>query len=472
MRNRLLGVALALILVSTGLARAMADEVSDVAASEPSTAASTETSTTPGNAEQLWNFHLQTTAIVQGDPAFSAQYSGPNSLTNTGEVKDALSLDLFGGLRLWDGAEMHVDGFLWQGFGLTDSLGVEDFPNAAAAKAGTYTPAFSFTRLFIRQTIGLGGDQEDVADDQLTLAGKQDVSRITITLGRFTPADMFDANTYANNAATQFLNWAFVNNVAWDYPADAIGFTTGVSVELNQPNWTLRYGFFQMPSDSNFWTAEDGGILTYPAMSPAGDGKFWKSWGMPAELETRYKIKSHPGVLRLDAWVNQADMGSYSQALFEPGANILLTRAYRYKYGFGVNWEQEVADNVGIFSRLGWNDGKEEAWAYTDVNYSLSAGLSVNGTVWNRPNDTFGLAGVISGASTENQRFLEAGGTGILDGDGALTYGWEKVIETYYDIGFWQNIHFALDYQYVDNPAFNRDRGPVSIFAARIHWQM
>jgi high affinity Mn2+ porin len=137
-----------------------------------------------------------------------------------------------------------------------------------------------------------------------------------------------------------------------------------------------------------------------------------------------------------------------------------------------VNWEQEVADNVGIFSRLGWNDGKEEAWAYTDVNYSLSLGLSVNGAVWNRPNDTFGFAGVISGASTENQRFLEAGGTGILDGDGALTYGWEKVIETYYDLSVWQNIHFAVDYQYVDNPSFNRDRGPVSIFAARIHWQM
>lgn len=421
---------------------------------------------------QLWNFHVQTTETVQGDPAFSADYSGPNSLTNTGEVKETASIDFFAGLRLWDGADAHVDGLLWQGFGLTNTLGVEDFPNAEAYKAGTWTPEFSFARLFIRQTIGLGGDQEDVADDQLTLAHKQDASRITLTVGRFTPADVFDTNTYANNPATQFLNWAFTNNVAWDYPADAIGYTTGFSVELNQPQWTLRYGFFQMPGVPNSWTAEDAGILTYPAMSPAGDGEFWKSWGMPAELETRYHVKSHPGALRLLAWVNQANMGSYSQALFEPAANIVLTRAYRYKYGFGINWEQEIADNVGIFSRLGWNDGKEEAWTYTDVNYSLSLGLSVNGAGWHRPNDTFGLAGVVSGASTENQRFLEAGGAGILDGDGALDYGWEKAVETCYDFSVWQNIHFAVDYQYVDNPAFNRDRGPISIFSARIHWQM
>jgi high affinity Mn2+ porin len=421
---------------------------------------------------QQWNFHVQTTETVQGDPAFSAQYSGPNSLSNTGEVKETTSIDLFAGLKLWDGAEAHVDGLVWQGYGLTNTEGVEDYPNAEAYKAGTWTPEFSFARLFVRQTIGLGGDQEDVSDDQLTLASRRDISRITITLGRFTPTDMFDTNTYANNPATQFMNWAFVNNVTWDYPADSVGYTTGFSVELNQPIWTLRYGFFQQPGVSNSWTAEDGGILTYPAQHPAGDGVFWKSWAMPLELETRYSIKSHSGAIRFLGWVNQADMGSYSQALFEPGTNIALTRSYRYKYGFGVNWEQEVADNVGIFSRLGWNDGKEEAWAYTDVNYSLSLGLSVNGAVWNRPNDTFGFAGVISGASTENQRFLEAGGTGILDGDGALTYGWEKVIETYYDLSVWQNIHFAVDYQYVDNPSFNRDRGPVSIFAARIHWQM
>jgi high affinity Mn2+ porin len=151
--------------------------------------------------------------------------------------------------------------------------------------------------------------------------------------------------------------------------------------------------------------------------------------------------------------------------------DITQTRAYRYKYGFGINWEQEVANDVGVFSRLGWNDGREEAWAYTDVNYSGSIGLSVKGEPWNRPGDTFGLAGVISGISDENKEFLDAGGTGVLDGDGALSYGWEKVLETYYDFQLWQSVHFALDYQFVDDPNFNRDRGPVSIFGARLHWE-
>jgi high affinity Mn2+ porin len=429
-------------------------------------AASTE-STQP----QSWNFHAQTTETVQGFPAFSAQYFGPNSLSSGGEVRETASLDMFGGLRLWNGAEAHVDGLAWQGFGLDNTVGVEDFPSGEAYKAGTPTPDFSFARLFIRQTIGLGGDQEDVADDQLTLAGRQDVSRITFTIGRFTPTDMFDANSYANNPATQFMNWAFINNVAWDYPADSIGFTTGFSAELNQPNWSLRYGFFQMPSVSNSWTVEDAGALTYPSMSPASDGEFWKSWSMATEFERRYNAGSHPGVVRLDAWLNQAHMGSYQDALSIPGTDITQTRAYRYKYGFGLNWEQEIAPNVGVFSRLGWNDGHEEAWTYTDINYSGSLGVSVKGESWHRPDDTWGLAGVISAISDANREFLEAGGTGILDGDGALNYGYEKVVETYYDIAVWQTLHFALDYQFVDDPSFNRDRGPVSVFAARLHWQ-
>jgi high affinity Mn2+ porin len=427
-------------------------------------------STTSAAPEQAWNAHIQNTDIVQGDASFPAQYSGPNSLNDRGEIRETVSLDLYGGVRLWSGAEAHVDGLMWQGFGLSRTEGVDDFVNAEASKAGTDTPEFTFARLFIRQTIGLGGEQEDVADDQLTLAGKQDVSRLTFTLGRFTPTDIFDNNSYAGDPRSQFMNEAFVANTSWDYPADSIGYTTGFSAELNQPHWTLRYGFFQMPSVSNSWTADDR-YLTFPLMSPLGGGDFWRSWGMATELERRYSLASHPGTVRALLWLNQADMGSYLGAVSEPGANIALTRAYRYKWGMGLNLEQEIADNIGIFSRLGWNDGHEEAWTYTDVNYTLSLGVSVKGAAWHRPNDTVGLAGVMSGISRENQEFLEAGGTGILDGDGALEYGWEKVVETYYDLAAWQSLHFALDYQLVVDPAFNRARGPVSVFGARMHWQ-
>jgi high affinity Mn2+ porin len=197
---------------------------------------------------------------------------------------------------------------------------------------------------------------------------------------------------------------------------------------------------------------------------------------MMTEFERRWSINTHPGAIRFLAWLNEADMASYSAATAillanGPGADISPARSFCYKYGFGLNWEQEIAKNVGLFSRLGWNDGKSEAWTFTDANWSASLGMSVKGEAWRRPDDTFGLAGVVSGASRVNQKFLEAGGTDMLDGDGALTYGPEKILETYYNFKIWKTVHATLDYQFISDPAFNRDRGPVSVFSARIHWE-
>jgi high affinity Mn2+ porin len=415
----------------------------------------------PTNAPmQNWNWHMQNTDIVQGYPSFPAKYSGPNSLPDGGETREIVSLDLYAGVRLWSGAEAHVDGLMWQGFGLDDTLGIEGFPNGEAFKVGTAVPNVNFARVFIRQTIGFGGEQEDVPDDQLTLAGKQDISRLTFTIGRFSVTDIFDNNAYAGDPRTQFMNWAFMANEAWDYPADPLGYITGFAAELNQPVWTLRYGFFQMPRVSN------GSAL---------DPHFLEAWGMVTELERRYSIGDHPGTIRFLAYLNEADMGSYQAAVnnFNQGGNIDITqtRAYRYKYGFGLNWEQEIVNNVGIFSRLGWSNGQTEAWVFSDVDYTASLGLSIKGEAWHRPDDTFGMAGVVNGLSKIHQEFFEDGGTGILAGDGNLNYGWEKIIETYYDFKIWKSIHGAFDYQFVTDPAFNRDRGPVSIFGARLHWE-
>jgi high affinity Mn2+ porin len=270
------------------------------------------------------------------------------------------------------------------------------------------------------------------------------------------------------------MNWAMMGNLAWDYGQDTLGFTAGFSVELNQPKWALRYGFFLMPAQKNGFSAEDQ-VLMSPARG--ADGPFLRSWAMMTEFERRYSLNAHPGVIRFLAWLNEADMASYAAATAildanGPGADISAARAYRYKYGFGLNGEQELAKNIGIFSRLGWNDGHEETWTFTDVNWTASLGLSVKGQAWRRPNDTVGLAGIISGASRDNQKFLEAGGLDMLDGDGALSYSPEKILETYYDAQIWRYIHAALDYQFIADPAFNRDRGPVSVFAARLHWEL
>jgi high affinity Mn2+ porin len=319
----------------------------------------------------------------------------------------------------------------------------------------------------------LGGEQEDVPDDFLTLAGKQDISRLTVTLGRFSPLDVTDHNTYAQDPHTQFMNWGTMGNLAWDYGQDTIGFTTGIALDLNQPQWALRYGFFQMPPVKNGYSGDDQ-IFKLP--EGGRFGPFLRSWAMMMEFERRYSIAGHPGAIRFLGWLDEAHFASYDAATAilkaeGPGADISAARAYRYKYGFGLNWEQEIAKNAGLFSRLGWNDGHNESWTFTDVNWSASLGMSVKGERWSRPDDTVGLVGIVSGASRANQKFLEAGGVDLTDGDGALSYSPEKVFETYYNYHISKQVCCALDYQLVINPAFNSVRGPTSIFGARFHWQ-
>ncbi|MGA2750831.1 MAG: carbohydrate porin [Verrucomicrobiota bacterium] len=450
-----------ILLVCTAASWAPASQESaDSLRDPPAPAATNQTELAAGKGadgrEEKWNWHVQNTDIVQGDPGFPAKYSGPNSLNSRGEVQDTVSLDLFLGLRLWRGAEAHVDGLVWQGFGLSKTVGIEAFPNGEAYRLGTQIPNIMPARAFIRQTIDLGGEEETVEDDQLQLAGKKDVSRLTLTLGELSVLDILDNNTYAHDPRTQFMNWALVGNEAWDYPADSVGYETGFAAELNQPHWALRYGFFQVPRVSN---------------GMAQDAHYLEALGMVTEVERRWAIKTHPGAIRFLAYLNQTHMGSYEEALSAPGTDIALTRAYRQKYGFAVNWEQEITTNIGVFSRLGWSDGRTESWAYADVDRTGSLGVSVKGAIWNRPNDTVGLAGVINGISRVHQEFLAAGGTGILAGDGALNYGLEKTLETYYDVGIWKSVHAALDYQFVIDPAYNRDRGPVSVFGARLHWE-
>jgi high affinity Mn2+ porin len=379
-------------------------------------------------------------------------------LRNVNEVKETVSLDLFAGARLWRGAEFFVDGETWQGFGFGDVHGIEGFPNGDAFKVGTKVPNAVFGRVFARQTIGLGGQTAAVADDPLHLAGPVDASRITLTLGKFSAKDIFDNNAYANDPRTQFMNWNFMANVAWDYPADSLGYITGFAAELNQPQWTARYGFFQMPRTAN-------GVAEDPA--------YTRAWAMAAEFERRFTVNGHPGAVRALAYLNQAHMGSYEATLDNPTLNmdIKLTREYRQKFGFGLNLEQELAKEVGAFMRLGWSDGRNETWVFTDVDRTASLGLSVKGGFWERPNDTLGLAGAINAVSGIHRQFCAAGGLGILAGDGGLSYGFEEVAEGYYDFQIYKTLHGAFDCQFINHPAFNRDRGPVSVFGARLHWE-
>jgi len=410
----------------------------------------------PAADQQLWNLHMQATYVGDWHPSFPAQYTGPESLDSHSLTAETASADLFLGVRLWQGAEFHLDGLFWQGFGFNHTLGIEAFPNAQAYKIGSPHGNGCPARVFIRQTIGLGGDQEPVADDALHLGGQQDVSRITLTVGEISVLDIFDQNSYAGDPTSQFLNWALVGNEAWDYPANSLGYITGFAAELNQPNWTLRYGMFQMPRVQNAMAINE---------------QYLQAWGMVTEFERRFSIHNHPGAVRLLAFLNRVDSGTYADALDSPvRPAVVAVNNYCLNYGFCLNTEYELIKGVGAFARLGWNAGQTPDWAYADVSRTGSAGLSVKGDFWHRPNDTFGLAGIINGISHVQQQFLADGGLGILAGDGALSYGLEKTLETYYKAQIWKNFYFTADYQYVINPAYNAARGPVSILSGRIHW--
>jgi high affinity Mn2+ porin len=365
-------------------------------------------------------------------------------------------VDVTGGVRLWRGGEFFADGLVWQGYGLSNTLGMAGFPNGEAYRIGRTYPDAYLCRAFIRETIGLGREKEATDDAPSELGGTKDVRRLTFTVGHLSAIDIFDTNAYANDSRSQFMNWALITNVAWDYPANTLGFTNGAAVELNSRTWAGRLGIFQVSEIAN-------GMRL--------DWKLAKAWSTVAEVERRYSPKGHAGAIRVLAYDERAHMGSYQETLNNPSLdeNISLTAAYRYKYGFGINLEQEIRKNLGAFARLGWSDGKNQTWEFTDVNRTATAGLSLKGARWRRQEDTVGLGVVVNGISAVHRQFLAAGGFGITVGDGALDYRAERVAETYYNWKIAKHFQLTLDYQFAQNPAYNHVRGPVDLFALRFH---
>ena len=406
-----------------------------------------------------WNFHAQSTLVAQGYPAFRSAYQGPNSLPAGGQTRETWTATAFAGVRLAKGLELYFDPELDQGGGLAKTVGIAGFPNGEAQKGGSEFPKFRAQRYFVRQTIGLGGAQEKIEDGPNQLAGSVDINRLTLTAGRFAIGDYFDANSYAHDPRTDFLNWSLWEAAAYDFPADLPGFTRGVVAELNRKDWTLRGGFVQVPG------APNSDILTF------------KTGGAIAELEQRYTLAGQGGKLRLGAFANRGFTGNYQMALaavavtpaLDATSALVNTRQDRLKYGFYANVEQTLTADFGLYGRASWNDGRNESLSFTDVDTSLSAGLALKGTAWGRANDTVGLGAAINGISTTHRAYLAAGGTGLFIGDGALNYRTEKILETYYALNLAKGKTLTTDYQFVANPAYNADRGPVSIVATRLH---
>ena len=401
-----------------------------------------------------WSLHAQSTLIYQGDFGFHSPYQGPNSLSGNQQWRETVSATGFLGRRLpWDGGALYFDPEFDQGFGVSRSLGIASFPNGEAVKAGFDTPKPNVARLFLRQSFGQGGGEEYLQPGQNQLGEKLDIDRVTVTAGKFSAADIFDANAYAHDPRTQFLNLSFIDAPAWDYPADSKGYSDGLAAELNRADWAFHWGAMIEPKIANQRDL---------------DPRFWIHLGTMAQLDERYSIGGQDGVVRELVFLSRADMGNLAQAASN-GGNIAATRHDRYKAGFVLDLEQAIADDWGLFARLSWNDGRSEPWVFTDIDRGVSAGLSLQGNSWGRARDTLGLAGAVNGVSKAHANYLAAAGTGIFIGDGRLDYAPEAVIETYYAVFLAEPARFTLDYQFIANPAFNQDRGPVSLFAARLH---
>lgn len=427
-------------------------------AKEPSGAGDTITSPI------YWEMQGQSTYIQQGYPAFRSPYYSTNSFTPGAQSRETWSNSLFLGVKLWDGGEVYYNPELIQGYGLNATFGAAGFPNGEAQKSNFSYPHYITSRLYLRQTFGLGGEQETVQSDYGQMAGKRDVSRLTFQIGKFAVHDMFDNNTYAQDPRTQFLNWSIWAAGAFDYPGDMVGLTYGAAAELNQQAWAVRAGYFL--------------VVVHPNTNDF-DMELGKRGGYVGEFETRYEVLSRPGKLRVIGWMHDTLSGGYRDALnlaaATPGLDLTtaidLTQQGRIKYGYVFNVEQAVTDDIGVFGRWSWNNGKNQISAFTDIDSSLSGGVSIKGTSWGRPEDTVGLAGAVNEISKDHRDFLAAGGMGILVGDGRLNYRPERILETYYTVKVAKDATFTFDYQFLQNPAYNADRGPVSVLSGRVHAQ-
>ncbi|MBS0254504.1 MAG: carbohydrate porin [Proteobacteria bacterium] len=408
------------------------------------------------DADQAVALHGQATLVVQGVGGFATPYAGNNSLAPR-QAKETLDLTAYLGLRPWHGAELWANGEIDQGFGLSDTLGVAGFPSAEAYKVGKARPYTRLQRLFLRQTVALGGAalRLDPAANQLGLATT--ANRLVITVGKFGVGDVFDTNRLAHDPRGDFLNWSVVDTGSFDYAADAWGYSYGAAAEWYQGDWTLRAGLFNLSKVPNGVALETG---------------FGQNQLM-AELEHRHRIGTGAGALRLTAFRNHGRFARLDEALAAAGAGVPDPTSVRRpmdRAGLAFNAEQDVTATLALFIRAGASDGAIETYDFTDIDRSLALGGVLAGKGWGRAADSVGLAVVSNAISATRQRFLAAGGLGVLVGDGRLPHpGVERIVEAWYAWRPAPSASVTLDAQYVANPGYNRDRGPAKILALRLH---
>ena len=420
-------------------------------------AASDDDTTAPP--PQAWAIHGQATLVWQAMPGFHSPYEGENSLSPIARGRETASLGLAAGARLWSGAEIWSDGEIVQGSDLSGSKGVAGFLNGEAPRdeAGGVHPRLE--HLFLRQTVDLGGRREAVKDEEETLNGWRPADRLVLTVGRFSVADIFDLNDYAHDTREDFLSGAVSSAGTFDFASDRAGYTLGGAAEIYLGRWTVRAGVFALPTE------------------PGGDNidATFGERQLIGEIERRYTIADHDGSLKITGFDTQADQGLYADALALARAdggppNLDAVGERRIRLGVSLDLQQNLGDSLGVFARAGWADGRVQGYSFSDIDRSVSAGLSLSGDRWGREDDTIGLGAALDFASADFTAYLADGGLGLTVGDGKLPHpGPEGIVETYYQLAITQKLAATFDYEFVNNPGYNRDRGPASIFALRLH---
>jgi high affinity Mn2+ porin len=405
----------------------------------------------------------QVNVILQWHPSFAAAYSGTNSLHSTAENATSKLYTLFLGYRLTHTTEVFLDMESAEGHGISNALGLAGFTNLDVVRNPSLSYSPYVARIMVRQIIPLSHCSKPADRDEFHLATTLPLRRLEFRLGKFSMADFFDLNSWGSDSHLQFLNWTVDNNGAYDYAANTRGYTDGAILEFDDDWWTVRFGETLMPKVAN-------GIFL--------DADIARARSENLELEARGNlIAGKRGVVRVLSYLNHANMGNYREAIenyFADGEtappDIIATRMQgRHKFGFGLNFEQEISKNVGVFGRVGWSDGRNESFVYTEADRTVELGAFTKGGYWRRRNDRAGVAFVANGIVAAHQEYLALGGLGFLLGDGGLTYGPEKVVEGFYTAHIWRGFFASFDLQHINNPGYNMARGPATVPGVRVH---
>ena len=420
------------------------------------------------SASEQWSVHGQATYINQFKNNFNSPYYGSKSLLNKsdGDISKSytFSATAFLGTRLWEGAEAYINPEMFEGIPFSGLSGLGGFSNGELQKGTAIPPIYYMARMFLRQTFGFGGGQEHIEGVANQLAGNVDKRRLVVTYGTFSALDFFDANAYSHDPRTQFLNWSLMASGAYDYAANSRGYTYGfVGEYYHDEEWVMRLARLAMPKSPN---------------SLALDYDLTQQYGNTAEITHLHTINGQAGKARVLVFQNRGIMSTYNNAMnFGQQSNttpdILSTRyGYQTKWGYALNGEQAITENIGAFGRWSWNNGQTETQAFTDISNSLSGGLSIKGAGWGRPQDTIGIGAALNGILSQQISYLQKGGVTMFIGDGRLNYKKEQIFETFYSWNVYKSLSLSADYQRIANPGYNTDRGPVNFYGLRAHIEM